>query len=179
MSRIADVLERESTTVDLEQGDFERLLGRRERKERNRRISAGVLGVIVALAVGFVLVKALTSDNRVPRTPPEPKPLGSGEVLEGGKNLAAWDPNSGEERTIVEARALPRREGSITRAAWSSDRKWVAFRRGNGSSGGSLWVADSTGGALRRLAPVGGYSRWAWSPTQDQVVLVRRRDVTL
>ena len=31
MPKIADVLERESRTVDLEQGDFERLLGRRER----------------------------------------------------------------------------------------------------------------------------------------------------
>ena len=52
MPRIADVLERESRTVDLEQGDFERLLGRRERKQRNRRIRAGAVGVIVALAAG-------------------------------------------------------------------------------------------------------------------------------
>ena len=73
MPRIADVLERESRTVDLEQGDFERLLGRRERKERNRRIRAGAVGVIVALAAGIFLVRSLTSDP-TPANPPEPRP---------------------------------------------------------------------------------------------------------
>ena len=73
MPRIADVLERESRTVDLEQGDFERLLGRRERKQRNRRIRAGAVGVIVALAAGIFLVRSLTSDP-VPANPPEPRP---------------------------------------------------------------------------------------------------------
>ena len=52
MPRFADVLERESRTVDLEQGDFERLLGRRERKQRNQRIRAGAVGILVALASG-------------------------------------------------------------------------------------------------------------------------------
>ena len=52
MPKIADALERESRTVDLEHGDFERLLDRRERKQRNRRIRAGAVGVIVALAIG-------------------------------------------------------------------------------------------------------------------------------
>ena len=74
MPRIADVLERESRTVDLEQGDFERLLGRRERKQRNRRIRAGALGVIVALTMGMILMRSLTS-NGVPANPPvEPSP---------------------------------------------------------------------------------------------------------
>jgi hypothetical protein len=63
MPRIADVLEHESRTVDLEQGDFERLFGRRERKERNRRIRAGALGVIVAIATGLVLARSLTSER--------------------------------------------------------------------------------------------------------------------
>src|SRR6266576_1977105 len=74
MPRIGDVLERESRTVDLEQGDFERLLGRRERKQRNRRIRAGAVGVIVAIATGFILVRSLTSDG-IPANPPvEPTP---------------------------------------------------------------------------------------------------------
>jgi Tol biopolymer transport system component len=106
MSRIADVLERESRTVDLEPGDFERLLTRRERKQRNRRISAGAVGVIVALAVGFALVRSLTSDA-VPTNPPEPRPspttttdLGIFEPIAGriaycvGSDLGAVDPNA-------------------------------------------------------------------------------------
>src|ERR1044071_5569216 len=69
MPRIADVLDRESRTIELEPGDFERLLGRRQRKERNRRIRAGAVGVIVALATGIVLVHSLTS-HRVPADQP-------------------------------------------------------------------------------------------------------------
>ena len=78
MPRIADALEHESRTVDLEQGDFERLLGRRERKQRNRRIRAGALGVIVALAIGTALVRSLTSDPipAHPRPTPAPAPHG-------------------------------------------------------------------------------------------------------
>ena len=53
---------------------FERLVVRRERKQRNRRIRAGAVGVIVALATGIILVRALTSDG-IPANPPvEPTP---------------------------------------------------------------------------------------------------------
>ncbi len=81
MPRIADALERESRTVDLEQGDFERLLGRRERKQRNRRIgggAVGAVGVAVALVMGIVLARALTTD-RTPADPPvQPTPAPAG-----------------------------------------------------------------------------------------------------
>jgi len=181
MSRIADVLERESRAVDLEPGDFERLLRRRERKQRNRRIRAGAVGVVVALATAAVLLRSMASEHVPADRVTPPKPVGAVEVLTGGSDLVTRDPDTGELRTIVRAGSLPRRDRheSITSAEWSSDRKWVAFRRGDGSIGGSLWIADSTGGALRRLAPVSGYSRWAWSPTGDQLVLAHGRDVTL
>jgi hypothetical protein len=56
MSNLAELLERESRTVDLESGDFERLARRRERKQRNQRVAAGVLGIAVfaLAAIGFV-----------------------------------------------------------------------------------------------------------------------------
>src|SRR3990172_8873187 len=56
MSNVAELLERESRTVDLDPGDFERLTRRRDRKHRNQRVAAGVLGIAVfALgAIGFV-----------------------------------------------------------------------------------------------------------------------------
>ena len=180
MPKIADVLERESRAVDLEQGDFERLLRRRERQQRNRRIRAGAVGIVVALATAAVLLRSMASQHVPADRVTPPKPLGA-EVLTGGRDLVTRDPDTGELRTIVRAGSLPRPDHheSITSAEWSSDRNWVAFRRGEGSMGGSLWVTDSTGGALRRLAPVSGYSRWAWSPTGDQLVLARGRDVTL
>ena len=75
MPKIADALERESRSVDLEHGDFERLLDRRERKQRNRRIRAGAVAVIVALAAAAALARSIAWES-VPATPP--KPLGAG-----------------------------------------------------------------------------------------------------
>src|SRR3954468_9077927 len=97
MPRIADALERESQSVDLEQGDFERLLGRRERKQRNSRIRAGAVAVIVALATAAFLVLAI-HPKRPPANPTPPKPIGAGAVLYGG---SARDPDTGKVRRVV------------------------------------------------------------------------------
>ena len=105
MPRIADALERESLAVDLEHGDFERLLDRRERKQRNRRIRAGAVGVIVALATAAALAHTIES-RRIPATPP--KPVGAGEVLTVGGSLLAQDPNSRHLRTILDTSSAPR-----------------------------------------------------------------------
>jgi len=179
MPEIAEVLERESRTVDLEDGDFERLLGRRERKQRNRRIRAGVVAVIVVLATGMFLARSLTS-NRVPA---DPRPVGAGEILNGWHDLIAHDPDSGENRKIVETRSLPDWAVEITDAAWSPDRRWVAFRvRGSRSSAGaepSLWIADTAGGAPRQLNPDQGWFPWAWSPTENRLAVVHGLEVTL
>ena len=107
MPRIADALERESRTVDLEPGDFERLLGRRERKQRNRRIRAGALGVIVALAMAAVLVRSMTSEH-VPANPPvepRPAPAASGTlayILDGDVYVA--DPDGSNAVKIADGR---------------------------------------------------------------------------
>ncbi len=50
---------------------------------------------------------------------------------------------------------------------------------GHGVRGGSLWVADTNGGAPRKVASAGGYTRWAWSPTEAGLVVARGHDVTL
>ncbi len=180
MPDVADVLERESRTVDLEPGDFERLLGRRERKERNRRIRAGVVAVGVALAVGFILFRSLTPRSIPAHPPVTPKPAptrGAGEVLTGG---FALDPDSGQRRMIVDESALPSGARAITAAAWSSDREWVAFRGSpGGSQDGSIWVADTVGGAPRQVAKDGRWSPWVWSPTRDQLAVVQGRHVML
>src|SRR5262249_41454679 len=125
MPRIADVLERESRSVDLEQGDFERLLDRRERKQRNRRIRAGVLGVVVTLALLIPTTERMRP-RTVPAKPTPPNALGAGEVLDGGRELYALDPDTGDVRTILDAAAVPGGR-TITAAAWSYDHRWVAF----------------------------------------------------
>ena len=154
------------------------------RPRARRRIAAtvGVTVVVVgALALGGVVaVRSITASSPVPADPgptTEPTPLGAGEVLTVmNGDLVAPDPDSGEVRTIVDAETLPEREGTpkgITGAAWSPDRRWVAFRA-NG-----LFVADTIGGAPRQLTADQGWFPWAWSPTEGQLAVVRGHDVTL
>jgi hypothetical protein len=72
MSNIAELLERESRTVDLEPGDFERLTRRRDRRQRNRRIASAVVALLVVGATIGGLLRAFSShtvpadDPRVP-----------------------------------------------------------------------------------------------------------------
>lgn len=160
-------------------------------RPRARRRSAATVGMTVVVVGALVLggvaaVRSITeSSPRLADPGPtiEPTPLGAGEVLTViGRNLVAQDPDSGEVRTIVDAEALPggcedecsfgNSEG-ITGAAWSPARGWVAFRAGG------LWIADTVGGAPRQLTADQGWSPWAWSPTEDQLVVVLGRDVTL
>ena len=131
-------------------------------RPRARRRIAATVGVTVmvvgALALGGVVAaRSITESSPVPVDPGPttgPTPLGAGEVLTViGRDLVAQDPDSGEVRTIVDAGSLPGRAGdTITGAAWSSDREWVAFRRGAGSGPGSSG-SPTPSAALRDGSP--------------------------
>jgi hypothetical protein len=75
MPSISELLERESTTVDLEPGDFERLIRRRDRKRRNQRIGAMTLAIILALVSFAALTRAFRTAER-PADEPTPRPQG-------------------------------------------------------------------------------------------------------
>jgi Tol biopolymer transport system component len=82
---------------------------------------------------------------------------------------------------IVAGNELPDRAGLITAAAWSYDHNWVAFRASpsGGSQDGSIWVADAFGGSPRRVATDGRWTPWLWSPTEDQLAVIRGPDALL
>ena len=183
MPRISDALERESRTVDLEQGDFERLLGRRERKQRNRRIRAGVLGISVALVMGIILARSMMSSDGVPADPPvEPRPAPAAPgtlAYELDGDIYVADPDGSNAVKI--ANGLPDGEdcadhpGRGTYGAegpmWSPDGRYLAFRYGDCSNpkleGGV--ISDAEGNVLATFPREG----WeiAWSPDSTRVAV--------
>jgi dipeptidyl aminopeptidase/acylaminoacyl peptidase len=123
MPSVAELLERESRTVDLEPDNFERLLRRRDRKRRNRRLSAGALAVILALVSFVALTRAFRTAERPADQPPAPKPPGIFSEVGGwiayGDDRGIWavdptrpgDPN--DQIQLSTDRGTP--------LAWSSD----------------------------------------------------------
>ena len=180
MPSVSELLERESTTVDLEPGDFERLVRRRDRKRRNKRIGAVTLAIILALVSFAALTRAFGPAERPADEPaPTPTPTESilrrnGEVItiEAGR-LVAVDPDTGESRIIVDVeQTYPGRR--IGNAAWSPDGRWVAYDL----SGGGLWVVNAER-ETRQLAAEASYGSWTWSPTAPQLAMVRDSRLTV
>jgi Tol biopolymer transport system component len=176
MPKIADVLERESRSVDLEQGDFERLLSRRQRKERNRRIRAGALGVIVALAMG-ALLRSLTSDP-IPADRPEPRPAPAAAgalayTLDGDVYVA--DPDGSNAVKIADGRAADECRGdeqySSEGSMWSPDGRYLAYRYSCSSSAEEgVVISDAEGNVVAKFPSAKG---WAvgWSPDSTRVAV--------
>ena len=78
MSDPRSLLERETQRFVQQEGAFERLIDRRDRKRRNQRIRAGVLGLSIAIALGWLGINAIRSTLPVPAAPPEELPADLG-----------------------------------------------------------------------------------------------------
>ena len=164
---------------------FGRFVDRRGRKQRNRRIRAGAVGVIVALAAGVVLVRSLTSDG-VPADPavePTPAPL-SGPIaydLQDGIHVAGLDGSN--PVAIVDVGAIGDDcPGEVTTRmpSWSPNGRYLAVRRFDECSTPSgpqtddraidVVIADLQGNVVADF-PAQGSDRIAWSPDSTRVAV--------
>jgi Tol biopolymer transport system component len=180
MPSVAEVLDRESRTVDRQPGGFERLLRRRERKQRNRRLGAGALVLTLTVLATAVFLRAYRSEP----TPanPSPSPTAIGDLVyavDGDIYVAAWD-GSNPVR-IVDGRpdsacgGAPEywAEGPI----WSPDGMYLAYRQASCDSDQRTehkpwWdavISDREGNVVATI-PSQGW-RIAWSPDSTRVAV--------
>jgi hypothetical protein len=77
MSEIRTLLERQRSELHAPAGSFERLVRRRDRKRRNQRIAAGVVGIAVFVAAVWVVTTGGSFDGTT-QTPVAPRPAETG-----------------------------------------------------------------------------------------------------
>jgi len=182
MSEYRPLLERARETFPPLELDVEQVFDRRDRKQRNRRIRAGVVGVVVALAAGFVLVRSLTSEE-MPATPPvdaPPAPVAVGTlayILDNDVYVADADGSNAVK--ILDG--LPDAECGSTDgysyggegSMWSPDGRYLAFNRVDCSGGAQdsmdVVISDASGNVLAAFP----YQGWGvgWSPDSSRVAV--------
>ena len=145
-----DFLERALQSFEPQPGLTERVYRRREQKRRNQRIRAGVLGLAIAIGVGWLGVNAIRSTPS-PADRPTPSPgilRTNGEVLTFTGNsrlshrvpgdLVVVNPETGEERALVEDLRVAHS------ARWSADGRWVAYETEGADGWWQLWVVSAS-----------------------------------
>lgn len=138
---------------------FERVLDRRDRKQRNRRVAAGVVGIAIFALAAFGLARLLTSEPEPAVPEPTPPRNGNWVVFTAGRHLDP-DPRApvwsrGKHARIYvgapdgSARPLVGDEASWQECpAFSPDGSMLAFSESDGGEP-SVVVSGFSGGALQ------------------------------
>jgi Tol biopolymer transport system component len=173
-------LERAAERFVPPEGSFERLALRRDRRRRDRRIRAGVLGIAVAIAVGWLGVDAFRSTPPLPTDDPMPAPAPASPgalayVLDGDVYVAESDGSDpvriADGRPPGDCQGMPEywAEGSI----WSPDGRYLAYRHADcEGDGGWRWnvvISDAEGNVVASF-PGDGWEI-AWSPDSTRVAV--------
>jgi MYXO-CTERM domain-containing protein len=167
-------LERIARGVPVPEPAYERLLRRRDRKARNRRISAAALAIAIAVLSISGLMRAFRAPQR-PATKPSPTGIfsGLGGWIAYGDANAIWatDPErQGVRKQLSTYLGEP--------LAWSSDGSKLLILRqiGDASAGrGQLYVLNADGSQTLLVDAAGRYSLsgGSFSPDGSQVVYAR------
>jgi Tol biopolymer transport system component len=158
---------------------FERLVDRKGRKQRNQRLAAGAVGVLVALATGIFLARSLTSDG-VPANPPvepAPAPL-SGAIaydLRGQIHVAGLDGSN--PVAVADVGAIhgecPGKVHTMF-PSWSPDGRYLAFDLECVDPALSeVVIADLQGNVVESFRVAQAYPQEgiAWSPDSTRVAV--------
>jgi Tol biopolymer transport system component len=177
MPSVAEVLDRECRTVDREPGGFERLLRRRDRRQRNRRLSAGAFALALMVLATAVFLRAYRSGPTPVVQPPSPTTMGAlAYEVDGDIFVADWDGAN-------PVRIADGRPGSPCGAywaegpIWSPDGMYLAYRHATcefdqHTDRNPWWdvvISDPEGNVVASF-PSQGW-RIAWSPDSTRVAV--------
>jgi dipeptidyl aminopeptidase/acylaminoacyl peptidase len=179
MSEVKDTLERESERYAIRDGAFDRMSRRRDRKRRNERVAAIVVGLAIAIVlvvIGSAVLRSARGHQPANRT--KQPILREGEVLEigdGGATLVGTDTSTRDQRTLARCTDC---FFAFRKFSASAGNRWIAYGSikcvnscGVDEPGDQMWVVGAAGPPIR---VVDGSWVWAWSPTQDQLAFVAR-----
>jgi hypothetical protein len=160
---------------------FERMLRRRDRKQRNRRLAAAGVGMAVFVAMIAFLLSGRVFDRGVGPAVPNPGggPLpGNGEITistyhGNGDGLEAIDPAGGPARLLVACSDVCH---DIRSPDWSPDGTRLAYFKSSYEDPGvnGIYVLDAATGRSIRLTRCGrgcpsGQGDIAWSPDSSEI----------
>jgi Tol biopolymer transport system component len=180
-----DLFERAVERFAPPERSFERLVVRRDRKQRNKRVAAGVVATVVALAGIGAVLRAFDAGSTTPADP-IPSPLSTnGDITFVGRgesdmaSLYVLDPAGGAPRRLLDLDPDCRRRAArwcepwIRSVDWSPDGTRIAYALYEGRSGGvgeraGIYVMDVVTEQIRRLtrcsAPCVRQDDVEWSP---------------
>lgn len=181
-------------------GSFERLITRRDRKQRNKRVTAGVVALLLAAVVIGAALRAIQTGPPTPATPTPAPTASNGDISFVGSNLIdfsddlddsgilfAVDPAGGKPRKLLDTECPS--DPDVTTSCghvgigsvdWSPDGTRIAYTlfRGPGSNGEreGIYVMVIGAGRVRQLTscmdPCLNQNDLDWSPDGSRIVYV-------
>jgi Tol biopolymer transport system component len=149
---------------------FERLITRRDRKRRNQRIAAGVVGIAVALAAVLAGTSIIRSDQRKPAGPELPfRHNGSIAIVDLSGEVSLIDPETGSRSALTVCSGC-----ILADLAWSPDGTKIAFTT---QRAGTVRVFDVTTNETSTIATCEEPAEdcfWLhieWSPDGSRIAL--------
>jgi Tol biopolymer transport system component len=155
----------------LPDGLFDDLLRRRDRKRRNQRIAAGVVGIAVFVAAVWIVTSGLSFDRtEQPAIQPTPSPTAfpgyhhNGEilVLKDGA-FTQIDPVTGN---VVTGNGVELPVAPVSDFAWSPDGMDLAY-----AAQGGVQVMDMATGASREIMSGAAHGSLAWSSDGSRIAV--------
>lgn len=176
MPEFRTTLERARRRFPAPELTFENILRRGERKRRNQRISAGVVGIAILLAGLTVWGVIRSTSPTVPLVLPQIRATHNGPITVASRGITEIDDETGSRLGTIVPCPAECDTGSISSVAWSPDGSQIAFvwtchiTCSSGAYG--VYVASPASGTSDRIATGIDLDQVVWSQDGTRLAYV-------